>query len=103
MTITQNLCSLIDDNKTKPSILINSMIVMWVIINLPSHMKLIGKILQSYNGDKNTPSLKNLWEEFHLYTQRQNHKTNNNSSALVSIQGNPTGNPLNAPSLQKPN
>ncbi|MBW0540497.1 hypothetical protein O181_080212 [Austropuccinia psidii MF-1] len=71
MTITQNLCSLIDKNNTKPSILIDSMIA------IPS-------------------SLKNLWEEFCLYTQRKSHKANNNSSALFSIQGNPTFNPLNA-------
>ncbi|MBW0467241.1 hypothetical protein O181_006956 [Austropuccinia psidii MF-1] len=95
MTITRNLCSLIDDNKTKPSVLIDSMIAMWVIINLPSHLKLIGEIfLQNYNGDKNPPSLKHLWEEFRLYTQRQNHKINNNASALVSIQGNPATNTL---------
>ncbi|MBW0476089.1 hypothetical protein O181_015804 [Austropuccinia psidii MF-1] len=56
MTITQNICSLINDNKTKPSILIDSMITMWVIINIPSHLKLIGKIfLQNYNGDRNPP------------------------------------------------
>ncbi|MBW0535166.1 hypothetical protein O181_074881 [Austropuccinia psidii MF-1] len=96
MTITRNLCSLIDDSKTKPSVLIDSMIAMWVIINLPSHLKLIGEIfLQNYNGDKNPPSLKHLWEEFCLYTQRQNHKINNNASALVSIQGNPTTNSTN--------
>ncbi|MBW0544655.1 hypothetical protein O181_084370 [Austropuccinia psidii MF-1] len=96
MTVTQNLCSLIDDNKTKPSSLIDSMIAMWVIINLPPHLKLIGEIfLQNYNGDKNPPSLKHLWEEFRLYTQRQNHKTNNNASALVSIQGNPSNNSTN--------
>ncbi|MBW0543094.1 hypothetical protein O181_082809 [Austropuccinia psidii MF-1] len=69
MTITRNLCSLIDDNKTKPPVLIDSMIAMWVIIKLPSHLKLIGEIfLQNYNGDKNPPSLKHLWEEFCLYT-----------------------------------
>ncbi|MBW0539802.1 hypothetical protein O181_079517, partial [Austropuccinia psidii MF-1] len=102
MTITQKLCSLIDDNKTKPSVLIDSMIAMWVIINLPSHLKLIGKIfLQNFNGDKNPPLLKHLWEEFCLYIQRQNHKINNNASALVSIQGNPTTNSLNSNSSQQ--
>ncbi|MBW0571064.1 hypothetical protein O181_110779 [Austropuccinia psidii MF-1] len=70
------------------------MISMWVIINLPPHLKLIGKIfLQNYDGDKKTPLLKNLWEEFCLYTQRQNQKINNKSSNLVYIQGNPTANP----------
>ncbi|MBW0553826.1 hypothetical protein O181_093541 [Austropuccinia psidii MF-1] len=102
MTITQNLFRLIDANKTKPSVLIDSIIAMWVIINLPSHLKLIGKIfLQNYNDDKNQPSLKHLWEEFCLYTQRQNHKINNNASALVSIQGNPTTNPLNSNSSRQ--
>ncbi|MBW0489670.1 hypothetical protein O181_029385 [Austropuccinia psidii MF-1] len=96
MTITRNLCSLIDDNKIKPSSLIESMIAMWVIINLPSHLRLIREnFLQNYNGNKKPPSLKHLREEFHLYNQRQNHKTNNNASALVSIQGNPTNNSLN--------
>ncbi|MBW0562853.1 hypothetical protein O181_102568 [Austropuccinia psidii MF-1] len=104
MTITQNLCSLIDYNKTKPSILKDSMIAMWVLINLPSHLKLIGEIfLQKYNGNKTHPSLRNLWEEFCLYTQRQDHKTNNNASALVPIQGNHTVNPLSTPSHQNPN
>ncbi|MBW0473398.1 hypothetical protein O181_013113 [Austropuccinia psidii MF-1] len=103
LTITRNLCILIDDNKTKASILIDSMIAMWVIINLPTHQKLIGKtFFQNYNGDENPPSLKNLWEEFCLYTQRKNHKTNN-SSDLVSIQGKPTFNPLNGPPQQNPN
>ncbi|MBW0525302.1 hypothetical protein O181_065017 [Austropuccinia psidii MF-1] len=65
------------------------MIAMWVIINLPTHLKLIVKILlRNYNSDKNTASLKNLWEEFCLYTQRKNNRTNSNSSALVSIQRN---------------
>ncbi|MBW0532198.1 hypothetical protein O181_071913, partial [Austropuccinia psidii MF-1] len=40
-------------------------------------------------------------EEFRLYTQRQNHKINNNTSALVSIQGNPTTNSPNSNSSQK--
>ncbi|MBW0479851.1 hypothetical protein O181_019566 [Austropuccinia psidii MF-1] len=94
--------NLIDENKTKPSVLIDSMIAMWVIINLPSHLKLIGEIfLQNYNGDKNPPLLKHLWEEFHLYTQRHNHKINSNTSALVSIQGNPTTNPLNSNSSRQ--
>ncbi|MBW0505467.1 hypothetical protein O181_045182, partial [Austropuccinia psidii MF-1] len=67
-----------------------------------SHLKLIGEIfLQNYNGDKNPPSLKHLWEEFCLYTQRQHHKTNNNASALVSIQGNPTTNSTNSNSSRQ--
>ncbi|MBW0555354.1 hypothetical protein O181_095069 [Austropuccinia psidii MF-1] len=98
MSITRNLCSLIDDNKTKPSLLIDSMIAMWFIINLPPHLKLIGEILlQNFNGNTNPPSLKHLWEEFRLYSKRQNHK---NSSALVSIQGNPTASQPNLPVQQ---
>ncbi|MBW0498232.1 hypothetical protein O181_037947 [Austropuccinia psidii MF-1] len=98
MSITRNLCSLIDDNKKKPSLLIDSMIAMWVIINLPPHLKLIGEILlQNFKGNTNPPTLKHLWEEFRLYSQRQNHK---NSSALVSIQGNPTASQPNLPAQQ---
>ncbi|MBW0473474.1 hypothetical protein O181_013189 [Austropuccinia psidii MF-1] len=75
MSITRNLCSLIDNNKTKPSLLIDSMIAVWVIITLPSHLKLIVKMfLQNYNGTTNPPTLKHLWEEFRLYSQRQKHK-----------------------------
>ncbi|MBW0568977.1 hypothetical protein O181_108692 [Austropuccinia psidii MF-1] len=54
-------------------------------------------LLQNFNGNTNPPTLKHLWEEFRLYSQKQNHK---NSSALVSIQGNPTASQPNLPAQQ---
>ncbi|MBW0568885.1 hypothetical protein O181_108600 [Austropuccinia psidii MF-1] len=42
--LTRNLCSLIDDQAIKTSILLDSVVALWVIINLPSEYKLIGEI-----------------------------------------------------------
>ncbi|KAI7952617.1 hypothetical protein MJO29_008248 [Puccinia striiformis f. sp. tritici] len=42
---TQQLCALIDDTKTKPSALLDTIIAMWCIINLPSKYKNSGELL----------------------------------------------------------
>ncbi|MBW0473116.1 hypothetical protein O181_012831 [Austropuccinia psidii MF-1] len=34
--LTQNLCTLIDDKSVEPSVLLDSVVALWVIINLPS-------------------------------------------------------------------
>ncbi|MBW0467486.1 hypothetical protein O181_007201 [Austropuccinia psidii MF-1] len=41
---TQQLCSLIDDKTVKPSVLLDSVVAMWVIRNLPDEYKTIGEL-----------------------------------------------------------
>ena len=42
---TRNLCNLIDDDKVKPSVLLDSVIAMWAIINLPEDYRVAGELL----------------------------------------------------------
>ncbi|MBW0477640.1 hypothetical protein O181_017355 [Austropuccinia psidii MF-1] len=42
--LTQNLCTLINDKSIKPSVLLDSVVASWVVINLPSEYKMIGEM-----------------------------------------------------------
>ena len=67
---TRTLCSLIDDKTTKPSKLIDSVIAIWFIINLPEDYKLAGElIIKKCEIEKSIPSLKHTIEEIRLYIQ----------------------------------
>ncbi|MBW0463112.1 hypothetical protein O181_002827 [Austropuccinia psidii MF-1] len=69
--LTRNLCSLINDQAVKPSILLDSVVSLWVIINLPSEYKLIGEIwLKECRIEKRTPSLDETIEEVRSAIQR---------------------------------
>jgi hypothetical protein len=65
------LCSLIDDKKTKPSTLLDSVIATWDIINLPDDFKMAGElIIKKCKIEKATLSLKQTIKELRLYIQR---------------------------------
>ncbi|MBW0562675.1 hypothetical protein O181_102390 [Austropuccinia psidii MF-1] len=65
---TRQLWSLIDDKTVKPSVLLYSVVAMWVIRNLPDGYKTIGKLwLKKCEIEKATPSLKDTIEELHAY------------------------------------
>ncbi|MBW0506829.1 hypothetical protein O181_046544 [Austropuccinia psidii MF-1] len=65
---TQQLCSLINDKTVKPSVLLDSVVAMWVIRNLPDKYKTIGELwLKKCEIEKATPFLKDTIEELHAY------------------------------------
>ncbi|MBW0480190.1 hypothetical protein O181_019905 [Austropuccinia psidii MF-1] len=62
----RQLWSLIDDKTVKPSVLLYSLVAMWVIRNLPDEYKTLGKLwLKKCEIEKATPSLKDIIEELH--------------------------------------
>ncbi|MBW0541573.1 hypothetical protein O181_081288 [Austropuccinia psidii MF-1] len=68
---TQQLCSLIDNETVKPSTLLDSVVAMWTIRNLPEDYKTIGGLwLKKFEIEKVTPSLKDTIEELHAYIVR---------------------------------
>ncbi|MBW0494085.1 hypothetical protein O181_033800 [Austropuccinia psidii MF-1] len=68
---TRQLCSLIDDKTVKPSTLLDSVVAMWTIRNLPEDYKTIGELwLKKCEIEKVTPSLKDTIEELHAYIVR---------------------------------
>jgi hypothetical protein len=61
---SQILCSLIDNKKTKPSTLLESVIATWAIINLPDDFKMAGElIIKKCEIKKATLSLKQTIKE----------------------------------------
>ncbi|MBW0481288.1 hypothetical protein O181_021003 [Austropuccinia psidii MF-1] len=65
---TQQLCRLIDDRTLKLSVLLYSVVAMWVIGNLPEEYRTIGELwLKKCEIEKSTPSLKDTIEELHAY------------------------------------
>ncbi|MBW0581001.1 hypothetical protein O181_120716 [Austropuccinia psidii MF-1] len=65
---TQQLCSLINDKTVKPSTLLDSIVAIWTIQNLPEDYKTIGELwLEKCEIEKVTPSLKATIEELHAY------------------------------------
>ncbi|KAH9463487.1 hypothetical protein Pst134EA_015570 [Puccinia striiformis f. sp. tritici] len=62
---TQQLCALIDDTKTKPSALLDTIIAMWCIINLPSKYKNSGELLpKKCQIEKKSPTIKEVVKRF---------------------------------------
>ncbi|MBW0461117.1 hypothetical protein O181_000832 [Austropuccinia psidii MF-1] len=81
--LTCNLCSLINDQAVKPSILLDSVVAPWVIINLPLEYKLIGEIwLKECRIEKRTPSLDETIEEVRSAIQRN--KENQEKQAYMT-------------------
>ncbi|PLW21070.1 hypothetical protein PCANC_07354 [Puccinia coronata f. sp. avenae] len=71
---SQILCSLIDNKKTKPSTLLDSVIATWAIINLPNDFKMAGElIIKKCEIEKATPSLKQTIEELRLVVNGYSH------------------------------
>ncbi|PLW18034.1 hypothetical protein PCASD_19810 [Puccinia coronata f. sp. avenae] len=67
------LCSIIDDKTTTPSELLDSVIAMWVLFNLPPEFTSTGELLlKKCQIDKKTLSLKTLVEDVRNYLQRNN-------------------------------
>ncbi|MBW0491244.1 hypothetical protein O181_030959 [Austropuccinia psidii MF-1] len=65
---TKQLCSLIDNKKVKPLTLLDSVVAMWTIENIPEDYKTIGGLwLKKCEIEKATPSLKDTIEELHAY------------------------------------
>ncbi|KAH9464516.1 hypothetical protein Pst134EB_033278 [Puccinia striiformis f. sp. tritici] len=68
---TRQLCALIDDNKTKPSSLLDTVIAMWCIINLPTEYKNSGELLlKKCQIEKKSPTIKEVVEEIRSFMQR---------------------------------
>ncbi|KAI7954364.1 hypothetical protein MJO28_004764 [Puccinia striiformis f. sp. tritici] len=68
---TRQLCDLIDDEKTKPSALLNTVIAMWCIINLPAEYKNSGELLlKKCQIEKKSPTIKEVVEEIRSFMQR---------------------------------
>ncbi|MBW0479363.1 hypothetical protein O181_019078 [Austropuccinia psidii MF-1] len=80
---TRTLCSLIDD-KVTPSSLLDSVVAMWTIINLPNDYKTTGELwLKKCEISETTPSLKDTIEEIQSYIQR-NEENIENAKALAT-------------------
>jgi hypothetical protein len=89
------LCSLIDDKKTKPSTLLDSVIATWAIINLPNDFKMAGElIIKKCEIEKATPSLKQTIKELRLYIQQNKlSQESATSRALAASSRRPFSNP----------
>lgn len=82
---TRQLCALIDDNNTKPSILLDSVIAMWSIINLPPEFKNSGELLlKKCQIKKKAPSIKEVVEEMRSFLQ-QNSDSQDQSKAFAAF------------------
>ncbi|KAI7936880.1 hypothetical protein MJO28_015779 [Puccinia striiformis f. sp. tritici] len=80
----QQLCALIDDTKIKPSTLLETVIAMWCIINLPSEYKNSGELLlKKCQIEKKSPSIKEVVEEIRWFMQR-NSEAAKTSKALAT-------------------
>ncbi|MBW0462502.1 hypothetical protein O181_002217 [Austropuccinia psidii MF-1] len=53
--LTQNLCTVIDEKYIKHSVLLDSVVALWVVINLPSEYKMIGEMFFKECKVKNAP------------------------------------------------
>ncbi|KAH9452549.1 hypothetical protein Pst134EB_033519 [Puccinia striiformis f. sp. tritici] len=81
---TRQLCALIDDAKTKPSALLDTVIAMWCIINLPSEYKNSGELLlKKCQIKKKSPTIKEVVEEIRSFMQ-QNSEAAETSKALAT-------------------
>ncbi|MBW0525863.1 hypothetical protein O181_065578 [Austropuccinia psidii MF-1] len=62
--LTRNLCTSINDKAIKPSVLLNSVVALWVVINFTSEYKMIGEIwLKECKVKKRSPMLDEAIEE----------------------------------------
>ncbi|MBW0479251.1 hypothetical protein O181_018966 [Austropuccinia psidii MF-1] len=69
--LTRNLCTLINDKSVKPSVLLDSVVALWVVINLPSEYKMIGEMwLKECKVKKRSPTLDEAIEEIRCAIQR---------------------------------
>ncbi|KAH9454601.1 hypothetical protein Pst134EB_014672 [Puccinia striiformis f. sp. tritici] len=83
---TRQLCALINDAETKPSALLDTVIAMWCIINLPAEYKNSGELLlKKCQIEKKSPTIKEVVEEIRCYMQR-NTKAVETSKALATSQ-----------------
>ncbi|KAA1095011.1 hypothetical protein PGT21_050223 [Puccinia graminis f. sp. tritici] len=81
---TRQLCALIDDSKTKPSSLLDTVIAMWCIINLPAEYKNSGELLlKKCQIEKKSPTIKEVVEEIRSFMQR-NTEASETSKALAT-------------------
>jgi hypothetical protein len=88
------LCSLIDDKKTKPPTLLDSVIATWAIINLPDNFKMAGElIIKNCKIEKATPSLKQTIEELRLYIQQNKSSQEAATSCALAASRQPFSNP----------
>ncbi|PLW15453.1 hypothetical protein PCANC_22964 [Puccinia coronata f. sp. avenae] len=88
------LCSLIDDKKTKPPTLLDSLIATWAIINLPDNFKMAGElIIKKCEIEKATPSLKQTIEELRLYIQQNKSSQEAATSRALAASRQPFPNP----------
>ena len=75
------LCSIIDDKMTTPSELLDSVIAMWVLFNLPSEFVPTGELLlKKCQIEKKPLTLKALVEDVRNYLQRNNEGLESNKA-----------------------
>ncbi|KAH9464090.1 hypothetical protein MJO29_002370 [Puccinia striiformis f. sp. tritici] len=68
---TRQLCALIDNEKIKPSALLDTVIAMWCIINLPAEYKNSGELLlKKCQIEKKSPTIKEVVKEIRAFMQR---------------------------------
>ncbi|MBW0505992.1 hypothetical protein O181_045707 [Austropuccinia psidii MF-1] len=78
---TRRLCSLIDDKTVKPSVLLDSVVAMWVIRDLPDEYKALGELwLKKFEIEKAKI------EELHAYIMRT--EENSETEKALSAQQN---------------
>ncbi|MBW0478500.1 hypothetical protein O181_018215 [Austropuccinia psidii MF-1] len=76
-----------------PEDLIDSLIAMWVIINLPERFKMTMEVwLGKCKVEKKSPSLDDTWEVMTKFLQRSVSNTTPNNQALVSSKTNSNSN-----------
>ncbi|MBW0492601.1 hypothetical protein O181_032316 [Austropuccinia psidii MF-1] len=67
----RNFCNIIDDKQITPSSMVESVVAMWAIINMPPDYKIHAELyLQKCQGDKKKPNLKEMAEEIRQVINR---------------------------------
>ncbi|MBW0471032.1 hypothetical protein O181_010747 [Austropuccinia psidii MF-1] len=80
--LARNLRNIINYQAIKPSTLLDSVVAMWIIINLPGEYKFIGEIWLKFRVDKSPPALDKAIEEIKAAIQRN--KENHEKQALFA-------------------
>ncbi|KAH9469463.1 hypothetical protein MJO29_003652 [Puccinia striiformis f. sp. tritici] len=95
---TRQLCALIDDSKTKPSMLLDTVIAMWCIINLLSEYKNSGELLlKKCQIEKKSPTIKEVVEEIRSFMQRNTESSETAKALAASRRAPPSSYVYNGP------
>ncbi|MBW0483697.1 hypothetical protein O181_023412 [Austropuccinia psidii MF-1] len=84
-----HLCTLFSYLTNSPEDLIDSVIAMWGIINLPERFKTSMEVwLGKCKVEKKSPSIDDTWEVMRKFLQRSQNNNNPNNQALISSKSN---------------